>query len=175
MGTYESERIDGNKKSTKYEEENKRNREKGVKTLLFYFSTGSFTCMCVCVRVYVFSVLLFTNHRFFMSHFLFDNIYDILGNFDMAVSFIFTHIYVHWSCFDRGRIHTCTHYTRSLTQIQTVLNYWIVFSFPFFFYSIRTTTTKKTKTKKNERSSVCSPFEIIHDQFIHTEQRAMRK
>lgn len=70
MGTYESERIDGNKQSTKYEEENKRKREKGVKTLLFYFSTGSLTCMCLCAGIRVFGAVFYKPSVFYEPFFI---------------------------------------------------------------------------------------------------------
>lgn len=63
-----NQRVEGlmTKKKTKNEEEKKRNGEKGWKHFSCIFQQVHVVRVCG----YVFLVLLFSNHRFFMSHFL---------------------------------------------------------------------------------------------------------
>lgn len=97
----------GRIESKKHEErrEKKRNREKGWK--LFSRIFQQVHVVRVCVRIYVFLVLLFSNHGFFMSHFLFDNTHLFYSwEFRYGWALFFYLNIIHWPWFDRGRIHT---------------------------------------------------------------------
>lgn len=126
MGAHESERIDGEKKPAEVRRGKKEELRKRVKTLFSCFSTGSFrTCACLRVCGYVFSVLLLQNHRFFMSHFLFDKTHSLLYSWEFCCGCSFYHsIIVHRRYFDR----------LTFVHIQT-LKIIGSFSFSFSFFS----------------------------------------